>query len=78
MIKFKSWVYLKTDIENFDDLIMHSKYKILPFMVHPVTVVQLPLSSHWTCAGEAVPSYPVAHAAFEVPRYVVAVVPVKS
>ena len=50
----------------------------LPLIVHPVTAVQLPLASHTTCAGEAVPSYPVAQAAFEVPRYVVAEVPVKS
>ena len=46
--------------------------------MHPVTIVQSPLASHWICAGEAVPSYPVAQAAFEVPRYVVTVVPVKS
>ena len=57
---------------------MHTKWYFLPFIVQPVTVVQLPPASHWICNGDAVPSYPVAQAAFEVPRYVVAVVPVKS
>ena len=39
-------------------------------------MVQLPVVSHVTVVGFAVPSYPVAQETDEVPRYVVAVVPV--
>ena len=48
----------------------------IPFMVHPETDVQLPVSSHVTDVGLAVPSYPVAQDTDDVPSYVVAVVPV--
>ena len=42
-------------------------------MVHPVTEVQDPESSHDTLLGVAVPSYPVAQVTVAVPSYVVEV-----
>ena len=53
------------------------KIHLLPFMVHPLTAVHVPLSSHATLVGVGTPLYPVAQVTFEVPRYVVEVVPVK-
>ena len=46
-------------------------------MVHPLTAVHIPVSSHATLVGVGTPLYPVAQVTFEVPRYVVEVVPVK-
>ena len=40
---------------------------LVPLIVHPETVVQLPVSSHETVVGLAVPSYPVAQVTDEVP-----------
>ena len=50
---------------------------MLPFMVHPLTAVHVPVSSHATLVGAGTPLYPVPQVTFEVPRYVVEVVPVK-
>ena len=50
---------------------------LLPFMMHPLTAVHVPVSSHATLVGVGTPLYPVAQVTFEVPRYVVEVVPVK-
>ena len=46
-------------------------------MGHPLTAVHVPVSSHATLVGVGTPLYPVAQVTFEVPRYVVEVVPVK-
>ena len=39
----------------------------IPLMIQPDTVVQLPVSSHVTVVGLAVPSYPVAQETDEDP-----------
>ena len=48
---------------------------LLPFIVHPETVVHAPESSHVTEIGLAVPLYPIAQDTDEVPPYAVALVP---
>ena len=58
-------------------LLKSRKIHLLPFMVHPLTAVHVPVSSHATLVGVETPLYPVAQVTFEVPRYVVEVVPVK-
>ena len=59
--------------------VIYAAIKItIPLIVHPETLVQLPESSHVTVVGFAVPLYPAAQATDEVPRYVVADVPVNA
>ena len=47
---------------------------LVPLIVHPETAVQLPVASHETEEGVAVPPYPVAQTTDEEPPYVVAVI----
>ena len=57
--------------------LLSRKTQLLPFMVHPLTAVHVPVSSHATLVGVGTPLYPMAQVTFEVPRYVVEIVPVK-